>query len=231
MGILDDLKHKAGELIGDARDKAEDLVGDVRERLGQHEGEQAPTGESEDVGPDSSSTDAVQPGYVTGEDEESGAGDADSSLTDDADAEVDDAEGAEDAVVEQEAFTTSVPDGATTTETDQPDLTGADPSDPDPSDTGLGETGLSDTVDAAGAEGVDRGPDAAGGADDVASVVDDPDDEQDGEQDGDAGLEPLATDVDPYDQPLSESIGDELSEADRAALARAVEDGPSQQGA
>ena len=74
MGILDDLRHKAEELgdkakdgLDAARDKAAELVDDVKDRL-DHD-ETPPLTESSDIGPDSSSTDAVQPGYVTAEDD------------------------------------------------------------------------------------------------------------------------------------------------------------------
>ncbi|SER14904.1 hypothetical protein [Microlunatus flavus] len=226
MGILDDLKHKA-EALGEkaregldvARDKAGDLVDDVKERVGQHEGDHAPTGESSDIGPDSSSTDAVQPGYVTGEDDVVGAGTGEDALDDETDADEaeadpdaqDPAAAADDAVVEEEALVAE-PDSATTTETDAADADGA-----------AGSADALDTVDPAGAEGVDHGADASSddAGDDATSgtVGDDAADE--------APLEPLATEVDPYDEPLSESIGAELSDADREALTEAVEGGSS----
>lgn len=60
MGLLDDLKQKAGEL-GDkakdgfeaAREKAENLVDDAKDRLdGDDEPAAAPTTESSDIAPD-----------------------------------------------------------------------------------------------------------------------------------------------------------------------------------
>lgn len=165
MGILEDLKHKAEQLADKAReglDKAGDLVGDVRDRVGQHDGEgddadgddletgTAPLGESEDVGPDSSSTDAVQPGYVTGEDEDEDLLDADVASQGD-DLEAADAEVAEDAEVAQETAD-GVLDPVATTETDAADpLDPADPADsPDPAGPG-GSTGSAGAGDAADA--------------------------------------------------------------------------------
>ncbi|RYZ24709.1 MAG: hypothetical protein EOP01_11355, partial [Propionibacteriaceae bacterium] len=112
MGILDDLKNnleklgeKAREGLDDVRDKAGDLVDDAKERFG-NDGT-PPLTESSDVGPDSSSTDAVQPGYVTAEDDATEDSD-ESSLeaevdTDDPDADDPDATGgSDDEVVEEE---------------------------------------------------------------------------------------------------------------------------------
>ncbi len=160
MGILDDLKHKAealgdkaregfdtakdkaGDLLDDAKDKAGDLIDDAKERIG-HDDDSAPLAESGDVGPDSSSTDAEQPGYVTGEDD------------------VDD------------------------TESDEASLNGADDSDE-----------ADDSLDDA-----DDTDDSAGRAEAV-----------------------VATDVDPYDAPLTETIGDDIASApvDSAAVSDAV---------
>ena len=157
MGILDDLKHKAeelgdkarggidaardkaGDLIDDARDKAGDLIDDAKQRIGHDD---APLTESGDIGPDSASTDAEQPGYVTGEDA------------------VDD-------------------------ESDEAALDGLDGLD------GSDEDGDDDTV----ATPASAAPEAL-----------------------------VETDVDPYDAPLTESIGDEIasSQVDSDAVAEAV---------
>ena len=164
MGILDDLKHKAeelgdkaregfdsakdkaGDLLDDAKDKAGDLIDDAKDRIGHDDGS-APLAESGDVGPDSSSTDAEQPGYVTGEDD------------------VDD------------------------TESDEASLDGADDSDD-----------LDDSADEA--DDTDAG--------EAEAVVE--------------------TDVDPYDAPLTETIGDEIASApvDSDAVAEAVGTTPGQ---
>lgn len=184
MGIFDELKHKAeelgdkaGDLLGDAREKAGDLVDDVRERLGDHGGDHAPTSESEDVGPDSSATDAVDPGYVTGEDaadEEIAAGDdGDTELDTELDGEVDGALDSDLGSSESDADPDGlVLDAPATTEAFEP------------------ETGADTQAD--------------------VSVEEEP-------------LEPVVTEIDPSDQPLSESIGAEIGDVDREALARAVE--------
>ncbi len=206
MGILDDLRHKAeelgekaregldvardkaGEVLDGARDKAGDLVEDVKDRLGDDgDGDRAPTTESEDVGPDSSSTDAVQPGYVTGEDAEG--------------------EGAEEETSGEDADEASA-DGGT-----EPDAA-SDELVPDAED--LGDV----DPDADGAPAA-----TAGGSSELVQDPDDADDADDAGDAGDAPFVPVATEVDPYDQPLSESIGSELSDADRAALAGAVDPG------
>jgi len=220
MGILDDLKHKveklgdkakeglddardkAGDLFDDAKDKAGDLLDDAKERFSSPDDERPPLDESSDVGPDSASTDAVQPGYVTGEDDVTGNESDESSLTDDAaddagdlDSGVDETTG-EDTLGDGSATptpTSAAPaaeldaeelveqDGAATTETDAPDPLEAVPSEADQS-----------------------------GADQPA-----------------AAAEPaVETDVDPFDEPLTETIGDELAAAgfDPDAVAGTVVD-------
>ena len=103
MGILDDLKHnleklgdKAKEGFDGAKDKAGDLVDDAKDRIGHSDDAGEPSDESSEVGPDSSSTDAVQPGYVTAEDDaddpESGEDTLDDDGDDPADADADSVE-------------------------------------------------------------------------------------------------------------------------------------------
>lgn len=205
MGILDDLKHKVEKLgdraregLDDARDKAGDLLDDAKERFTSTDDERSPLGESSDVGPDTASTDAVQPGYVAAEDDVTGSESDESSLTDDAADDADELETgsdplpAEGAPAAGPAASTAAqidaeelvePDGAATTETD-----GAEPADGEAPADGHGPM---------------EQPVATGQAE--------------------AGV---ATDVDPFDEPLTESIGDELAAAgiDRDALAGSVDD-------
>lgn len=215
MGILDDLKHqverlgdKAKEGFDDAKDKAGDLLDDARERFGQHD-EQAPLGESSDVGPDSTSTDAVQPGYVAGED-------ADESEAD----ELADAGGAgEDADTRGAPAALSDPD-------DPSDLD--DPSDGDAvaEEALVTEPATTESAPVAAAEldaeelveDDDAADLAAAPADGLAADVDT-------SSGSDAEPEPVVeTDVDPYDEPLSETIGDEIAAAqvDAEAVSEAV---------
>ena len=111
MGILDDLRHKAEELgdkakdgLDAARDKAAELVDDVKDRL-DHD-ETPPLTESSDIGPDSSSTDAVQPGYVTAEDDVTEETDED-SLGAEAELDAEDDPDATGAAAEPESFVES----------------------------------------------------------------------------------------------------------------------------
>ncbi len=90
MGLLDDLKHKAGELgdkakegLDAARDKAEDLVDDVKDRLG-HDDTQAPLEESDDVAADGGS---LNPTDVAEEDDHDPVSDADAVSSGDLDAD------------------------------------------------------------------------------------------------------------------------------------------------
>ena len=183
MGILDDLKHnleklgdKAKEGLDDVRDKAGDLVDDAKERFG-HESTTPLLTESSDVGPDSSSTDAVQPGYVTAEDD----------VTEDSD----------EASLEAELDADDDPDAAGST------------GDPVVEEENLvAEPSSSDVV-----------PPAAAELDPVDL------DAQEMQVDEAEADEPVVeTDVDPYDQPLTETIGDEIAggDVDRVALDEAV---------
>ena len=112
MGILDDLKHKA-EQLGDrakegfdaAKDKAGDLIDDAKDRVGHSD--ESPLSESSDIGPDSASTDAEQPGYITAEDDDS---DLESEETDSDDIDDDDADSdAEDVSIAEEELLVSEP--------------------------------------------------------------------------------------------------------------------------
>lgn len=173
MGILDDLKHKAEELgdkakegLDAAKDKAGDLLDDAKERFGQDD-ETSPLTESSDIGPDSSSTDAVQPGYVTAEDdvtEESDESSLAAESEDDLDDDPDAIDSAADPVVEAEVFVTE-------------------------------PVASSDVM-----------PPAAAELDPV---------DLDAAEDREAAGEPaVETDVDPYDHPLTETIGDSLVDRD-----------------
>lgn len=186
MGILDDLKNKVEKLgdraregFDDAKDKAGDLLDDAKERLGQHGDERSPLSESSDVGPDSSSTDAVQPGYVTAEDDVTEDSDESAleSQSEDLDDDPDAIEGADDAVAEEEVFST---EPAAPSDVVPPAAAELDPVDLDAEETHADELVAEPAVE---------------------------------------------KDVDPYDQPLTESIGDELANAlvDPEAVAKAVE--------
>ena len=173
---LDDARDKAGDLLDDARDKAGDLVDDAKERFSGHDDERSPLSESTDVGPDTSSTDAVQPGYVTAEDDVDDPESGEDSLDDDS-ADSDGAADAEDAtpatLAEDDSF---VSEPAATSDVVPPAAAELDPVDLDAAET----------------------------------VAADPTDQADQADQSDQAVE---TDVDPYDQPLTESIGDELANA------------------
>jgi hypothetical protein len=202
MGILDDLKHKVEKLgdraregFDDARDKAGDLLDDAKERLAQHDDERPTLTESNDVGPDTTSTDAVQPGYVAAEDEVTGSDSDESSLTDD---EADDADESE-PVVDEEAFAA---EPAAATES-TPTETVAPAAELDAEEL-VDDGGTA--VDGDTSNGpADTATDSAGGADEVEPIVE--------------------KDVDPYDEPLTETIGDEIAAAlvDSEAVAEAVD--------
>ena len=194
MGILDDLKNnleklgdKAKEGLDDVRDKAGDLVDDAKERFGHDT--TPPLTESSDVGPDSSSTDAVQPGYVTAEDDETEDSDESSLEAEvDADDDPDAAGGPDDVAVEEESLVT---EPATPSDVVAPAAAELDPVELDAEETRADEASVDDAPVSS------------------APVAD----------------EPLAeSDVDPYDQPLTETIGDEIAgtQVDRQALDDAV---------
>ncbi|MGI3783663.1 MAG: hypothetical protein ACRYG2_23100 [Janthinobacterium lividum] len=179
---FDDAKDKAGDLLGDAKDRAGDLVDDAKERLGQHDDERSPLTESSDVGADSSSTDAVQPGYVTAEDDATEDSD-ESSLEAEAELDAeDDPDAIENGAIENGAIESgTIESGATESDVVPPAAAELDPVDLDAQ-----ETHADEAVEPVGADVSAPAP-AAG---------------------------PLVEkDVDPYEQPLTETIGEELANA------------------
>lgn len=221
MGILDDLRSKveklgdkaregfgdardkAGDLIDDAKDRAGDLVDDAKDRLGQHDDERPPLTESSDVGADSSTTDAVQPGYVTAEDDASEDSD-ESSL--EAEAELD----TEDDLDETEVVTTG-------SDVVDPAAAELDPVDLDAQETQADETG----TDTAGT-GSEAETDPVEAASPAPTPTPTPTPVEAATPTPAAPVQPLVEkDVDPYEQPLTETIGEELANALAAQQARA----------
>ena len=214
MGILDDLKHKVEKLgdkakegLDDARDKAGDLLDDAKERFSSHDDERSPLLESSDVGPDTASTDAVQPGYVAAEDDVTGSDSDESSLTDDAADDADELDSGSDAAADEESFAT------------------------EPAADGSGRTPAAPAGELDAEELVEQ--------DDAATTETDGAEPADGQEPADQDAptdradEPAAQtaavekDVDPFDAPLTESIGDELAAAgiDPATVSASVDDG------
>ena len=225
MGILDDLKHKVEKLgdkaregFDDARDKAGDLLGDAKERFGGHDEPtgSAPLGESADVGPDTSSTDAVQPGYVTAEDDVTGTASDESSLTDDVDDLDDEADDGDDDA--DEAFgTASIDDSVAEIDdsvAEEESLVAEPAGSADVAHPAAAELDAEELVED------DDAADLAAAPEPVAAEAPDTADTADTEVSEPA----VETDVDPYEQPLTESIGDEIASAlvDQEAVAEAV---------
>lgn len=217
MGILDDLRHKVEKLgdkakegLDDARDKAGDLLDDAKERFSSHDDERSPLSESADVGPDTASTDAVQPGYVAAEDDVTGSESDESSLTDDAADDADELDAGADAAAEEESFAAEPAAG--------------------PADDAPAPTPATPAAELDAEELVEQ--------DDAATTETDGAEPADGEEPADEGepsdradetsaQEPVVeTDVDPFDEPLTESIGDELAAAglDPDVVAASVDD-------
>jgi hypothetical protein len=199
MGILDDLKHKAEELgdkakesLDAARDRAGDLVGDVKERLAQRDG-----GGDETDGEDESAAGTAPLGasaHVGPDTSSTGTVQPDYVTGEDEDLTDADTVSEGDLDAEEASDEDGVLDSVATTETDAADP--VDPTDPvepvDPTDPVV-PVDPSDPVQPAGPG-------------DPTDVVDEP---------------AVETDVDPYDQPLTEPIGDVI---DPATLAAVVED-------